>query len=97
VTTTVRGMGTYVVREDGKNGSVEVTPTMIVRTIKKRLGRDDQEMIPMKAISSARHDRKRVGTDVVTLHTSGKVFEWKIAKSDQAAAMVAEVMGYVSA
>jgi hypothetical protein len=33
----------------------------------------------------------------VTLHTSGKVFEWKIAKSDQAEAMVAEIMGHVSA
>jgi hypothetical protein len=90
-------MGNYTVREDGKNGSVEVTATMITRTIAKRLGRDDKEMIPMKAISSARHDRKRVGTDVVTLHTSGKVFEWKIAKSDQAEAMVAEIMGHVSA
>lgn len=89
-------MGTYIVREDGKNGSVEVTPTMITRTVKKRLGRDDQEMIPMKSISSAKHDRKRMGTDVVTLHTSGKTFEWRIAKSDQAQAMVDEIMGHLS-
>lgn len=85
-----------MIREEGKNGTVEVTPTMITRTIAKRLGRDDKEMIPMKAISSARHDRKRLGTDVVTLHTSGKVFEWKIAKSDQAEAMVAEIMGHIT-
>lgn len=89
-------VGNYTVREDGKNGQVEVQPTVIVRTVKKRLGRDDQEMIPMKAVTSAAHNRKRVGTDVVTLHTAGKTFEWKIANSAKAQEMVAEIMGHLT-
>jgi predicted nuclease with RNAse H fold len=89
-------MGKYKIREDGKNGVIEIQPTVIVRTFKKRIARDDKELIPMKAVSSASHNRRRIGADIVTLYTSGRTFEWKIAGSGKAKTMVREIMHYIS-
>ena len=90
-------MGKYTVREDGRNGTIEIGPTIITRTFKKVVGRNDREIIPMKSIASAHHDRKRVGTDVVTVFTSGKTFEWKIKRSGNARQMVDEITHYLTA
>ncbi len=75
-------MGGYEIREGGKNGSVEIVDGTLVRTISRRLGKDDRQMIPLKGISSVNHDRKRMKTDEVTIYTSGASFTWKVANAD---------------
>lgn len=70
-------MSSYMVREDGKNGTVEILDDRIIRTRKKRLGKDDTQTIPLKAISAVSHDRKTLGpmrsiSPSVHSRTSGK-------------------------
>ena len=76
----------YTIREKGKNGTLEITSDFLIRTIKKRLGKDDRETIPIRAISSVRHDRKRMKTDDVQVVTSGQVWEWKVKNAEKFAA-----------
>ncbi len=57
-----RNVGGYKIHEGGKNGSVEIVEGTLIRTISKRLGKDDRQMIPLKGISSVNHDRKRMKT-----------------------------------
>ena len=77
-----KNVSDYKIREGGKNGSVEIVEGTLVRTISKRLGKDDRQMIPLKGISSVNHDRKRMKTDDVTVITSGATFTWKVANAD---------------
>ena len=73
----------YTIREKGKNGTLEITSDFLIRTIKKRLGKDDRETIPIRAISSVRHDRKRMKPDDVQVVTSGQVWEWKVKNAEE--------------
>ena len=73
----------YRIREKGKNGTLEITSDFLIRTIKKRLGKDDRETIPIRAISSVRHDRKQMKTDDVQVVTSGQVWEWKVKNAEK--------------
>ena len=73
----------YTIREKGKNGTLEITSDFLIRTIKKRLGKDDRETIPIRAISSVRHDRKRMKTDDVQVVTSGQVWECKVKNAEK--------------
>ncbi len=70
-------MATYRIHESGRNGTVEILDDRIVRTLRKRLGRDDTQTIPIRAITAVHHDR-RVGRDRVRLDTSGASYEWKV-------------------
>jgi len=70
-------MATYKIHESGRNGTVEVLNDRIVRTLKKRLGRDDTQTIPMRAVVAVHHDR-RTGRDKVRVDTSGQSYEWKV-------------------
>ena len=81
-------MAEYTVREDGKNGTVEVLPDRIVRTFKKLIGKDDVNTIPIKAVTSIHHDRKTLGTDLVRIQVGMVTYEWKVKGAEQ---MVAEV------
>lgn len=78
----------YAVREAGKNGTVEVLPDRIVRTFKKRLGKDDVQTIPVRGVTGVHHDRKRVGADVVTVSVGPTTYIWK---TGQASALVDEM------
>ncbi len=73
----------YMIREDGKNGSVVITPDTLERTVRKRIGKDDRQVIPLKGVTSVQQDRKRLKTDEVTVITSGAVFTWKVSKAEQ--------------
>ena len=73
----------FTIREDGKNGSVVITPDSLERTIKKRLGKDDRQVIPLKGITSVQQDRKRLKTDEVTVITSGAAYTWKVSKAEK--------------
>ena len=74
--------GMYTIREKGKNGTVEITSDFLIRTIKKRF-RGDRETIPIRAITSVRHDRKVMKTDDVQVVTSGQVWEWKVKDAEK--------------
>ncbi len=70
---------TLKVREEGRNGEVTIGETGLTRVFKKRLGKDDRQFIPYSRITVVEHDRKRLGSDVVTVRVSGQTFEWKVA------------------
>jgi hypothetical protein len=77
-----------MVREDGKNGQVEVFADRIVRTRKKMVGKDDVQTFPIKAITGISHDRKTLGTDEVKITFGSVSYEWKVKNAE---AMVAEI------
>jgi hypothetical protein len=81
-------VGSYMVREDGKNGTVEIFADRIVRTRKKLVGKDDVQTIPMRSITGVAHDRKTLGTDEVKLQIGSVAYEWKVKDAE---AMVAEL------
>lgn len=81
-------MGTYAIREEGKNGSVEIQKDRIVRTRKKHVGKDDIQTIPIAAITGVSHDRKTVGTDQVHLQVGSVTYQWKVSSAER---MVAEL------
>ena len=72
----------YRIREQGKNGTLAITPDFLIRTINRRLRRD-RETIPLRAITSVRHDRKRLKTDDVQVVTSGQVWVWKVKNAEK--------------
>jgi Short C-terminal domain len=78
----------YMVREEGKNGKVEIYDDRIVRTRKKTMGKDDVQTIPIAAITGVSHDRKTLGTDEVKLTVGSVTYEWKVKNAEQ---MVAEL------
>jgi hypothetical protein len=81
-------MGAYEIREEGKNGTVEILEDRIVRTRKKLIGKDDVQTIPIKAVTGVSHDRKTLGTDEVKLVCGSVTYEWKVKHAEQ---MVAEL------
>jgi len=81
-------MAEYMVREDGKNGTVEVLEDRIVRTRKKTFGKDDVQTIPIKSVTAVSHDRKTLGTDQVLLQVGSVSYEWKVRNAE---AMVADL------
>lgn len=81
-------MGSYVIREDGKNGSVEILDDRIVRTRKKLVGKDDVQTFPIKSVTSVAHDRKTLGTDEVKIQIGSVSYEWKVKDAER---MVAEL------
>lgn len=75
-------MGTWKIRESGKNGTVQVMPDRLVRTLKKRIGKDDVQLIPIKHITSVHHDRKSLSTDKVLVQAGVTTYEWKVSKAE---------------
>ncbi len=69
---------TYSVREDGKNGTVHIEGSALVRTISKRIGRDDVLTVPLRSVTGVFHDRKSLGTDVVRVVVGSTEYEWKV-------------------
>jgi len=82
------GPSTFKIREDGKNGTVELHADRIIRTRKKTMGKDDIQTIPIKSISGVHHDRKTLGTDLVKLDLGSVSYEWKVAGAEQMVAAI---------
>jgi hypothetical protein len=80
-------MAEYMVREDGKNGTVQILEDRIVRTRKKRVGKDDVQTIPSRPSLGA-HDRKTLGTDEVKMTVGSVSYDWKVKNAEE---MVAEL------
>ena len=83
---------TYAIKEDGKNGTVEVLNDRIIRTRKKHLGKDDIQTFPIRAINGIRHDRKTLGTDQVTITFGSVSYEWKVSNAERFVADVQSKM-----
>lgn len=81
-------MAVYMIREEGKNGKVEVLEDRLIRTRSKLIGKDDVQTIPIKAITAVSHDRKTLGTDEVKLTVGSVSYEWKVRNAEE---MVAEL------
>jgi len=82
----------FMIREDGKNGSVEIFADRIVRTRKKRVGKDDVQTIPIKMVTGVHHDRKTLGTDLVKLDVGSVSYEWKVSAAERMVAAVHQRM-----
>jgi hypothetical protein len=82
------GGSMFAIREDGKNGTVEVAEGRVIRTRKKSMGKDDIQTFPIKAITAVSHDRKTLGTDIVQLTVGLVTYEWKVADAEK---MVADL------
>jgi hypothetical protein len=76
-------MGEYMIREEGKNGKLEIFDDRIVRTRMKRIGKNDVQTIPMKAITGVSHNRKTLGTDEVELTVGSTTYEWKVKHAEE--------------
>jgi hypothetical protein len=85
-------MGSYIIREDGKNGSVEIYPDRIIRIRRKTIGKDDVQAFPLKAVTAVSHDRKTLGTDEVKISFGSIGYEWKVKNAEQ---MVAELHSHM--
>lgn len=81
-------MGRYSIKEEGKNGTVEVFDDRIVRTRKRTIGKDDIQTFPIKAVTSVSHDRKMIGSDLVRITFGSVSYEWKVGNAE---ALVAEI------
>lgn len=77
--TTSKGNGSeWTVREGGRNGVVTVSGPTITRTFKKVMGRDDTTSIPIRMVASVHVDRRGLGTDIITVSTTGgDKYVWK--------------------
>ncbi len=82
----------YMIREDGKNGTVEILDDRLVRERKKRMGKTDVQTIPLRSVTGVHHDRKTLGTDLVRLDVGGVSYEWKVKDAER---MVAELHGKI--
>ncbi|HJR97808.1 MAG TPA: hypothetical protein VJ979_07875 [Actinomycetota bacterium] len=76
-------MSEFVIREEGRNGKVEILDDRIVRTRSKRMGKDDVQTIPIKAVTGVSHDRKTLGTDEVKLTVGSVTYEWKVKNAEE--------------
>lgn len=72
----------WMIKEDGRNGSVILTGPALVRTFKRRLGKDDVMTIPLRSITSVHLDRRSLGTDVVTVTSGHAGHQWKVKDAE---------------
>ncbi len=77
----------YMIREKGRNGTLEVSPSFLVRTLHwkeppnfwtRRKRREDREVIPLESIAYVKHRPNRFRSDTVTIATPGSVRRWKV-------------------
>ena len=80
----------FQIKEEGKNGTLEVAQGRLIRTHKKTFGKDDVQTIPIKAITAVDHDRRGFGSDIVRVTVGAVSYEWKVANAER---MVAEIHG----
>ena len=46
-------MARYMIREEGKNGTVEILDDRLVRERKKRIGKTDIQTIPLRSVTGS--------------------------------------------
>lgn len=73
----------FKIRESGKNGTVEIFDNRLERTIKNRFGKDDQQMIPLRNVTSVSQDRKMFGADSVRVVVGIETYEWNMVNAEE--------------
>lgn len=79
-----------MIRELGKNGTVEVFDDRLERTIKHRITRNDHQMIPLRNVTSVQQDRKMIRTDKVRVVVGIETYEWKVRNAERFVKLVNE-------
>ena len=82
----------FTIKEEGKNGSVEVTDTGLTRRAKKLIGRDDTMFINYDRINSVTHISKMIGADLIEVIVGGEVYLWKCAEAGKLARIINDSM-----
>lgn len=82
------GPQTFKIREDERNGTVEIQADRIIRIRKKTVGKDDIQTIPIESISGIHSDRKTLGMDLVKLDIGAVSYEWKVSNAERMVALV---------
>lgn len=72
----------FTVREEGRNGTVQLQGTRIVRTFRRTIGRDDTQTILVNRISHLELDRRRMGADIVHVHVGPHHYVWKTVQAE---------------
>ena len=78
----------FTIKENGKNGSIEVSETGLTRKDKKLIGRDNTTFINYSRINSVTHVSKMIGADNVEVVVGGDVYVWKCADASKLATLI---------
>jgi hypothetical protein len=73
---------TFIIREAGKNGSVQVFDDRLERTLKNRITKNDIQIIPLRSVTSVSQDRKMVRTDKVKLVVGIETHMWRVKNAE---------------
>lgn len=83
----------YEIKEEGRNGSVEVDGSAIVRTHERTLGKDDVQHIPLSQVTGVEVDNQNLGSDMLTLLVGHDTYTWKMPEAQAFADEVMSAMG----
>ena len=83
----------YEIKEEGRNGSVEIEGNAIVRTHERTLGKDDVQHIPLSQVTGVEVDNQNLRSDLLTLRVGPDTYTWKMP---EAQAFADEVLAAMS-
>jgi hypothetical protein len=81
---------TFIIREAGKNGTIQVFDDRLERTLKNRITKNDQQIFPLKNVTSVHQDRKMMRTDKVKVVIGIETYEWKVKNAEAFVSLVNE-------
>lgn len=82
----------YEIKEEGRNGSVEVDGNVIVRTHERTLGKDDVQRIPLSQVTGVEVDNQNLRSDLLTLRVGPDTYTWKMPEAEAFATEVLAAM-----
>ena len=71
----------YKIKESGVNGKVKIENGMIVRTMRKFLGKNDSQTIPVASVTHTEIDRQLIGSDTLKAFVGQQTFQWKMPEA----------------
>lgn len=83
----------YEIKEEGRNGSVEVDGNMIVRTFERTLGKDDIQRIPLAQVTGVEVDNQNLRSDLLTLRVGPDSYTWTMPDAEAFASEVLAQIG----
>ena len=78
----------FKIKNNGKNGSIDITPTGLTYTDKQWLGRPDTSFISFDRVNSVTHCSRFIRADAVRLDVGGAVFTWKCKQASKLTDMI---------
>lgn len=80
----------FKVKEDGKNGTVEVADQGVTYTDKKLIGRDNVTWYKYNRIEYVTLISRMIGSDIAEISVGGTVCQWKTSNAKKLVAMINE-------